>query len=288
MAESREEKKGLWLKLRRWPGLVLAALITATVGFLVNEFGPAVVELLRGDPALRFVVRENIDPYEDAGPAVALAEPLPEGRFPSPSTCADAIGWLKSQGGVDAARTYLSISIEGMNDVPVLIQSMRARIEARQPPIRHTTAECETAGVVELTRIGFDLDEPSPVAREFRDDGSLGGPFFEARNITIAEGEVLPMSITAFAERCYCRWRIEVDAVVEGEPQTFVLDQNGRPFGTTGMVLVPSERVSFFDGQWARCRGDQECDASGGPTPTPLPERRIRELERLGTLPVPP
>jgi hypothetical protein len=288
MAESREEKKGLWQKLRRWPGLVLAALTTATVGFLVNEFGPAVVDLLRGDPALRFVVRENIDPYEDAGPAVAFAEPLPEGRFPSPSTCADAIGWLKSQGGVDAARTYLSISIEGMNDVPVLIQSMRARIEARPPPIRHTTADARPRGSSSSHGSGStSMSRPRlPVS-----SGMTG--------LLVVRSSKPGTSPSPKEKSCPCRSRrLPSAAIADGASRSTPSSRESpkhscwtRTVGLSERPVwswCPSERVSFFDGQWARCRGDQECDASGGPTPTPLPERRIREVERLGTLPVPP
>jgi hypothetical protein len=191
------------------------------------------------------------------------------------------------KGGIDAGRTHLKISIEGLNRTPVLIESMRARVEDRREPIDDTLVACALEGVTGVIGIGFDLDEQPSLARSIKKDGGLGRPFFEHSSITVAEGEILPLAVTAFAEQCFCQWRIEIDAVVEGERQTFVIDDNGQPFQTTAAVKLPSHRVVWWGGkEWTSCDGDVYCEP--GLKPVPYTAEELESLRKEGTTSVLP
>lgn len=286
---------GAWLKRHWLLSTAIGALVTTSVGFLVNRFGPGVIELLSGESPLRFVVSRA--PPTD-GEYFALPSAVPKGDLPGPPSAREGVpsgaaigchnirGWLALQGAVDAGDTPLKISIEGLNSSPVLIQSMRARVDARRDPMANTVLGCPVEGEIGVVEMGFNLDEQPAVARVIQEDKSLGHPYFERSNITIAEGEILPLSVTAFAEECFCEWRIEIDAVVEGDRQTFVLDDHGRPFRTTAIAAAPSHRIVSYAGEWGYCGGEFTCMPDGLPgrtKPTPIPEDELLELREQET-----
>lgn len=284
---------GAWVKRHWLLSTAMGALVTTTIGFLVNRFGPGIVEGITSEAPLRFVV-SRVPPLD--GEAFALPGLVGEGDLPGPPSarrgvpgvigCFDILDWLARQGAVDAGDTRLKVSIEGLNSSPVLIQSMRARIEARRDPISNTLLTCPVEGEIGVIKIGFNLDEQPAVARILKDDNTLGRPYFEGSGITVADGEVLAMSVAAFTEQCFCDWRIEIDAVVEGDRQTFVLDDHGRPFQTTAIVTVPSRRIVLYAGEVGYCDGEFSCFPDGLPgqtKPTPIPEGELQELREQGT-----
>jgi hypothetical protein len=276
---------GPWVRRNWLLSAAIGALVTSSVGFLVNQFGPEVIEGLSGDPPFRFVVREDDDAYTEG--TVALPHGPPTGAFPAAASCQEVRGWAMGKGGIDAGRTHLKISIEGLNRTPVLIESMRARVEGRREPIDDTLVACALEGLIEVIGIGFDLDEQPSLARSIKQDGGLGRPFFERSSITVAEGEILTLAVTAFAEQCFCQWRIEIDLVVEGERQTFVIDDNGQPFQTTAAVSLPSHRVVWWGGkEWTSCDGDVYCEP--GRKPVRLTAEELESLRREGTTSVLP
>jgi hypothetical protein len=164
---------------------------------------------------------------------------------------------------------------------------MRARVEARMGPINNTVVSCLIEGEIGIIGIGFNLDEQPSLARSLSgEQGELGEPYFQGSNIYVAKGEVLPMAVTAFAERCFCKWRIEVKAVVEGEQQTFYLDDNGRPFQTTAVVTLPPHKIAWYGGEWARCEGPVVCFP--GSQPSLIKGQFLRTLKEQETIPVLP
>jgi hypothetical protein len=275
---------GAWVK-RHWLfSAAVGALVTSTVGLLVNQFGPGIIEQVTGEPALRIVVSEDNDAYT-MGHSFALPGGLPTGELPVVSGCQQIRTWVMRLGGVDAGRTHLNLSIEGRSSSPVLIKSMRARIVTRSEPLQDTVVRCLLEGEIGVIGIGFNLDEQPSLARTLLEDGTLGEPYFEAHNLTLAEGEVLPMSVTAFVEQCSCEWRIEIEAVVEGEEQTFMVDNSGEPFETTAIATLPSHKVVWY-GDWASCSGLVTC-FPGEPS-LPITGDFLRSLRREGTVSVLP
>jgi hypothetical protein len=263
----------------------VGALVTSSVAFLVNRLGPVIVEGLSQDPPLRFAVAVDSDAYTP-GHSFAIQTEPPAGDLPQASSCQDVRRWAIEQGAIDGGRTHLKITIEGLSSSPVLIESMHAIVESRRAPISETVISCLTEGEIGIIGIGFDLDEQPSVARSLPEDGGLGDPYFAGSNISVAEGEVLALGVTAFTEQCRCDWRIEVKAVVEGERRTFTLDDNGRPFQTTAVVTLPEHKVAWYGEEWASCHGPVICFPGSDPNPiTGAFLKTLKEQQTVSVIP---
>lgn len=277
---------GSWVKRHWLLSAAIGAVVTSSIGFLINQLGPGIIDALSGEEPLRFTVREDPDAYQ-AGHFFALPNDPPPGELPPDSSCQQVRSWAMRRGAIDGGRTHLKISIEGLNDTPVLIESMRARVESRMEPISNTLVSCLIEGEIGIIGIGFNLDEQPSLARALSGEtGELGGPYFEGSNISVAEGEVLAMAVTAFAEQCFCEWRIEINAVVEGEQQTFILDDNGQPFLTTAGVTLPAHEIACYGEACIRCDGPVLCFP--GEPPSPISGEYLRRLREQGTIHVLP
>jgi hypothetical protein len=291
-AEGSAESSGLgaWVKRHWLLSAAVVALVTSSVGFLVNRFGPEVIEGLSGEPPLRLVV-SRVDPAD--GDRFAFPVAVSRDELPPPSSCLGIQGWLTEHGAIDAGRSPLTIAIEGLSSSPVLINSMRANVESRREPVSNAVLSCATEGELGLIQVGFNLDEQPPVARWILEDGGLGEPYFQTSTIRVEEGEVLAMGVSAFAEQCFCTWTIEFDIVVDGERQTLSLDNHGEPFQTTAVVTVPAQRIILYSGEWGICDGEFSCfpdgdGIPGGPPAQPISEDDLQQMREEGTLQVLP
>lgn len=282
---------GAWIKRYWLLSAAMTTLVTASVGLLVNRFGPGILERLSGEPPLRFSVTHE-DPGD--GSVFAFSSVIPRSALPPPVGCGSQMDpWLAQNEAVDAGRSRLKIAVEGLNRSPVLIQTMRARIVSRERPISGSVLTCATEGVLPAVEVGFNLDEASPVARALKKDGSLGSPYFESAGLTVAEGEHVILAITAFAEGCFCKWVIELDVLVDGKQETLIVDDGGRPFETTATVTVPDRRIIMYAGEWGYCGGEFSCfpdgdGVPGGPPPQPLSASELEQLRQEQTVQVLP
>jgi hypothetical protein len=279
---------GAWIKRHWLLGAALTALVTATVGLLVNRFGPGIIDI--GKPPLRFTVTHE-DPGD--GSFFAFRRVIPRSALPPANGCgAHMRGWLARYDAVDGGQSGVKVTVEGLNRSPVLIESMRARIVSRTPPISGSVLRCVVEGVLPAVEIGFNLDEPSPIARTMTEDGSLGTPYFEGAGLTVAEGEHVILAVTAFAEECFCRWVIEMTALVDGNMETFTIDDGGRPFETSAIVTVPARRIYLYGPDLGYCSGELSCfpdnDGVPGPPPQPLSAKELKQLRQEQTVQVIP
>jgi hypothetical protein len=277
---------GSWIKRHWLLSAAIGALVTSSVGFVVNRYVPGIIDKLSGKDPLRFTIREDPDAYTEGHSFVIRGGP-PADVLPPAVSCQQVRSWAMGHGAIDGGRTHLKVSIEGLNDTPVLIESMHARVERRTEPISETVVSCLTEGEIGIIGIGFNLDEqPSPARSLSGEHGELGEPYFQSSNISVAKGEVLAMAVTAFTEGCFCQWRMEVNAVVEGERETFILDDGGRPFQTTAVVTLPPHKLAWYGGEWASCEGAVVCFP--GSEPAPITGEYLSTLQEQGTIPVLP
>ena len=168
-------------------GLVVAALIGAFMivrrraSRAVGERHPVVVSVERvvGDEwSLAF-----------AGDLPSAALEIEGGEHAS----GEVYAWLSSHGAVDVGETRLRVTVRGLADETVVVRNIRVVTE-RTAPYSGTLVHCPTAGANAATLLVFDLDEETPKAWQWREDGGrerVGSrPFFEHHNVTLARGEV--------------------------------------------------------------------------------------------------
>ena len=98
--------------------------------------------------------------------------------------------------------------------------------------------ESTPAGENPATVLLLDLDKPEPSAWEWSlDDNRRVGtqPFFEAKNVSLAKGEVHDFIIVARSARQTVRWRVVLKVEVGGTSKQYILsDKDGAPFVTSG------------------------------------------------------
>ena len=132
--------------------------------------------------------------------------------------------------GVPARFTMLRLVVQGRESQAILIAGMRARVIERQPPLEGTHVVCPSAGEAQIRSIDIDLDKASPEGEYKTPSGTK--PF----GFTIKKNETEIFDIQAFTKRCYCKWFLELDLIVDGSPLVQTIGNGGRPFETTAVA----------------------------------------------------
>lgn len=163
--------------------------------------------------------------------------------------------WLRLQGAVDVGETRLRVIVQGLAGETVVVRNIRASTE-RSAPFSGTLIQCPTAGANSATLLVFDLDDDTPKAWEWREDGGRqrvgGSPFFELNNVTLARGEVHDFVIVGCAKECLVRWRLELDLEVGRHREVVTVDDGGEPFATSGRPAAGFTTVldwAWYDGR---------------------------------------
>jgi hypothetical protein len=138
--------------------------------------------------------------------------------------------WGVRLGGVPAQFTYLRLVIQGRESQAVLVAGMRARVVERRAPLAGTHLVCPSAGEAQIRSIEIDLDEASPEGQYKTPSGTR--PF----GFTIAKNETEVFDIQAFTKKCYCKWFLELDLIVNGSPRVQTIGNSGMPFETTAVA----------------------------------------------------
>jgi hypothetical protein len=171
--------------------------------------------------------------------AVALEGSLPDPRGLEASKPAtnEVHEWLRSHGGVDFRETKLRLSLSSRTDELVIVRNIGVRVE-RSEPWADTYVYCPTAGANAATLLLFELDDPTPQARQWKEDGfrrRVGfSPFFAHHNVTIKKDDVHDFIVIGRAERCFARWRMVVELEVGGHRKTLEVGDGTDWFKTSG------------------------------------------------------
>lgn len=136
-----------------------------------------------------------------------------------------------SLGATDIGAAKKSFTLEGGTDRGVTISDIHAKIQTRTKPLAGAYIECASGGGVEGIPLGFNLDDPIPVARDPR----TNQPYFTSGNtIDLSQSETQGFEVAGESSKSYIEWTLEVVYVVDGERRTLELDDKGKPFRVTG------------------------------------------------------
>jgi hypothetical protein len=170
-------------------------------------------------------------------------------------TSGEVHAWLASHGAVDVGETRLRLTVRGLAEETVVVRNIRAVTE-RTPPFSGTLVHCPTAGANAATLLVFDLDEETPKAWQWREDGGrerVGGrPFFEHNTVNVVRGEVHDFVIVGCAKELLVRWRLELDLGVGRHREVVTVDDAGVPFATSGTPGAGFSRSldwAWYDGR---------------------------------------
>jgi hypothetical protein len=151
--------------------------------------------------------------------------------------------WAIKQGGVRTAWapryafcfSRLRLTLQGQWVRPVLITQMRALVQ-RSAPLAGTLIWVGSAGESSIIEIGFDLDEKAPIARSRTESITLGGPYLDNHQLTVAPGEIVSLDVMAQTREHFCEWRIEFTYKVDQKTVTRVVGDGDAPFRTSALT----------------------------------------------------
>ena len=206
-----------------WAGGVATSVIVAVVA-AVAVYGVHAV-LSRGpqpDLSAPPVKVDSIDisPLDNDLLSARLIRPAPPGIY-------DA-------GLVPAVGITALIHAEGNRDGLVRIVDIHV-LKTCSAPLRGTLVYIPPQEYLDTLGIGFDLDDPAPVASEIsRPAGygyqDLGPSYFAQREYDLKLGEVVTIAVTAETAQHFCEFRFELDLLVNGRPVTQIVTDGGKPF----------------------------------------------------------
>jgi hypothetical protein len=107
--------------------------------------------------------------------------------------------------------------------------------------------------------IGFDLDSPHPVPRDFSSDSlKLGGGYFLGRTVTILPGQPQTFLLYTRTSRSYCRFRFVMTVHVDDRTYQLTIDRKGKPFEiTAGLIEKGDDKPTLGAYQVAYVSGYQ-------------------------------
>ncbi len=168
-------------------------------------------------------------------PASASALGLPDG-----ADCLRINKWLNVRGGVDRGWSSVTVSIRARRPANIELLTVRAHILSSHPPAPSPTLLC----VAQTDPFLEDESDAEYTMGAFVIDGSENSIYHyqeidEPRQANLGFGEILHLPVIAYARVCDCSWQLEVDALVDGNRQRWLLNnaEQGAPFHT---VAPPS------------------------------------------------
>ncbi|WP_306931304.1 helix-turn-helix domain-containing protein [Streptomyces luteogriseus] len=161
----------------------------------------------------------------------------PPGQVPPPPVPQDAGAWAATQNAVHGGETHVQLTVQGRTDTAVVLEALRVRVVGRTAPAQGNAYAMGRGCGGSITPRSFDvnLDKDRPIARAVA-GSDTGTPIPAVRmpyRVSARDPEVL--LVNARTQGCDCRWYLELDWSSQGRTGTVRIDDDGRPFRTSGI-----------------------------------------------------
>ncbi|MFF7254336.1 helix-turn-helix domain-containing protein [Streptomyces microflavus] len=176
----------------------------------------------------------------------------PPAAVPPPPAEADAESWATALGAVHAGETGVRITLQGTDERAVVLEALRIRVVERREPaegrVHRMSSGC--GGALTPRMFDVDLDVARPVARSVpgNDTGEPIPAVSFPYRVSASDPEVF--LVTGRAARCDCDWVAELRWSSGGRSGTVRIDDDGRPFRTSGAPGRPVHDYDFVTRRW--------------------------------------
>jgi hypothetical protein len=252
MADDDDDRGGIRSWLKRpvvWlGGIVVAALGVALTNALVPWFTSLIDRATeRGSP----VEVVDAQPYQsdEAGASVAFPADVELGddALAEVNAMEDRFTHLLARGGSPVGAAFTRILLEGARSDTVRIVDAGIERDCGEP-LDGSLFLDPPAGADDSIRLDFDLDEADPEATRRGDDGQPA-QFFPAQTISLAEGEQVPLVVTASTQEQSCAFRVRFTVLSGGDETTVVVpDAAEPPFRVTASLPETEYDAVFLGG----------------------------------------
>ncbi|MFF3641288.1 helix-turn-helix domain-containing protein [Streptomyces sp. NPDC002564] len=204
--------------------------------------GPASVGRGAEPPGLALTARTRpyADEYEDDCAQSFLVD-RETADVPMPPARQDIPAWVGELGAVPAGGQYVQVTVQGLGKAPVVLEDMAVRVHGTGAPpawnVFHLATNC--GETVETKAFSVDLDAAAPRLAPIA--GQRGFPY------RISESDPLVFYVDARAERLDVRWHLDLRWSSGDRRGTLRIDDQGKPFRTSGTRGRPSYHWSGAD-----------------------------------------
>ncbi|MEV6480915.1 helix-turn-helix transcriptional regulator [Streptomyces sp. NPDC051576] len=176
-----------------------------------------------------------------------------QGKLPPPPTEQDAPSWVSALGAVSADSQYLELTVQGTGHDTVVLNSLNVRVVGSAAPVAWNAYTMGYLGVgcgggVPTHSFDVGLDASRPVATP--KSGQTGLPY------KVSESDPEVLYITAAAASHDVRWYMELAWTSGTRHGVLRIDDQGKPFRTSGMSGRPRYIYSLDDSAWVPFQGD--------------------------------
>ncbi|MCX4812006.1 helix-turn-helix domain-containing protein [Streptomyces sp. NBC_01239] len=174
-------------------------------------------------------------------------------KVPPPPTEQDAPSWVSALGAVSAGSQYLELTVQGTGADTVVLQSLNVRVVGSGAPLARNAYTMGYVGVgcgggVPTHSFDVGLDATRPVATPTA--GQTGLPY------KVSESDPEVLYITAAADSHDVRWYLELAWSSGTRHGVLRIDDQGKPFHTSGMNGRPRYGYSLDKSEWVPHQDD--------------------------------
>ncbi|WP_308403040.1 helix-turn-helix transcriptional regulator [Streptomyces sp. BV286] len=188
-----------------------------------------------------------VNPYKWEGPCSQhyLVDRRAE-QVPPPPSEPDARGWVNALGGVAAGQQMLAVTVQGTGKGTVVLEDLHVRVVDKSKPLAWNDFAMGVGcgGDVETTSFGVNLDAGRP------DTSPKAGQRDFPYKVSESDPEVF--YIFADARTHNVSWFLELDWSSGSESGSVRVDDQGKPFRTSGNVGRPAYDFPLGDSEWGR------------------------------------
>jgi len=146
----------------------------------------------------------------------------------------------------------VELSVQGTSGTAVVLTALRVRVVGRAGPAPGNAYGMDQGcgGALTPRYFDVDLDKDRPIARAVAGNDS-GTPIPAVKlpyTVSATDPEVL--LVTARTRGCDCRWYLELDWSSQGRTGTVRVDDDGRPFRTSGVADRPRYEYDTSTREW--------------------------------------
>ncbi|WP_043667458.1 helix-turn-helix domain-containing protein [Streptomyces xylophagus] len=175
------------------------------------------------------------------------------GKVPPPPTEQDAPSWVSALGAVSADSQYLELTVQGSGQDTVVLNSLNVRVVESAAPVAWNAYTMGYVGVgcgggVPTHSFDVGLDASRPVATP--KSGQTGLPY------KVSESDPEVLYITAAASSHDVRWYLELAWTSGSRHGVLRIDDQGKPFRTSGMSGRPRFGYSLDKSEWVTAQSD--------------------------------
>jgi hypothetical protein len=187
----------------------------------------------------------NVQPYafEDPCSQHYLVDSAPA-KVPPPPEETDARGWVRALGGVASGEQYVTLTVQGTGGATVVLEALHVHVVSSGAPLPWTDYAMGVGcgGGVGVGSFTVDLDQGRPAPR-----AANGQADFPRK---VSEGDPEVFHISADTRAHDVSWYLELDWSSGSRHGTLRLDDQGRPFRTSGSVGRPAYDYPLGGSAW--------------------------------------